>query len=117
MVGRRYVTLFLSLGILNILHQNIHCIGDRANKVVLDIFQEIIEGAGAANLSDWRPRIEHAQIMQVSDLERAGRLGGSHLFSISGSPGLMNTSCSDHECAAYACVGGFSFSYRLQGLS
>jgi predicted amidohydrolase YtcJ len=59
--------------------QNVHCIGDRANKVVLDIFEEIIEGE---NVTDWRPRIEHAQIMQMSDLERAGRLGGSHLCSI-----------------------------------
>jgi hypothetical protein len=45
----------------------------------LDIFEEIIEGE---NVTDWRPRIEHAQIMQTSDLERAGRLGGSHLCSI-----------------------------------
>jgi predicted amidohydrolase YtcJ len=60
----------------NISYQNIHCIGDRANKVVLDIFEDIIMRDGAGNLSDWRPRIEHAQIMQVSDVERAGRLGG-----------------------------------------
>jgi predicted amidohydrolase YtcJ len=60
--------------------QNIHCIGDRANKVVLDILEDIIEGDGSGNLTDWRPRIEHAQIMQASDLERAGRLGGSFLL-------------------------------------
>ncbi|KIM90063.1 hypothetical protein PILCRDRAFT_2295 [Piloderma croceum F 1598] len=54
---------------------NIHCIGDRANKVVLDIFENILEGHGVENLSEWRPRIEHAQILQVRDLERAGRLG------------------------------------------
>jgi len=53
---------------------NIHCIGDRANKLVLDVLEEIIEGDGAGNLTDWRPRIEHAQIMQASDLERVGRL-------------------------------------------
>jgi predicted amidohydrolase YtcJ len=27
-------------------------------------------------VDDWRPRIEHAQIMQVDDLLRTGRLGG-----------------------------------------
>jgi len=53
---------------------NIHCIGDRANKIVLDIFQDIIESE-SVNVTDWRPRIEHAQIMQTSDLERAGQLG------------------------------------------
>jgi len=55
---------------------NIHCIGDNANKVVLDIYEDILEGAeGSANVTEWRPRIEHAQIMQVSDIERAGKLG------------------------------------------
>ncbi|PCH43061.1 hypothetical protein WOLCODRAFT_132641 [Wolfiporia cocos MD-104 SS10] len=52
---------------------NIHCIGDRANKAVLDIF----EGLMASNTSEGerRPRIEHAQIMRIEDLQRAGRLG------------------------------------------
>jgi len=53
---------------------NIHCIGDRANKVVLDIFEELIESR-SINVTEWRPRIEHAQILQPSDLERRGRLG------------------------------------------
>ncbi|KAE9403745.1 hypothetical protein BT96DRAFT_964408 [Gymnopus androsaceus JB14] len=57
----------------------IHCIGDRANHVVLDVFQDLIEGNNAdgvkANITEWRPRIEHAQIMTKEDLERAGRLG------------------------------------------
>jgi predicted amidohydrolase YtcJ len=60
--------------------ENIHCIGDRANKVVLDIFEEIIDGDNMRNVTDLRPRIEHAQIMQASDLERTGRLGGSHIL-------------------------------------
>ncbi|KAJ3711845.1 amidohydrolase family-domain-containing protein [Lentinula guzmanii] len=53
---------------------NIHCIGDRANHVVLDIFEDLIK-VGNANITEWRPRIEHAQIMTVEDLERTGRLG------------------------------------------
>ena len=63
--------------------QNIHCIGDRANKVVLDIFERILieesekTGETVHAIADRRrPRIEHAQIMQLEDLERAGRLGG-----------------------------------------
>ncbi|KAK7039215.1 hypothetical protein VNI00_010120 [Paramarasmius palmivorus] len=54
---------------------NIHCIGDRANHVVLDIFESIIQGDTKANVSEWRPRIEHAQIMTQEDLVRAGKLG------------------------------------------
>ncbi|CCM03220.1 uncharacterized protein FIBRA_05344 [Fibroporia radiculosa] len=51
---------------------NIHCIGDRANKAVLDIFEDLIQDNVSHNR---RPRIEHAQIMQLEDLGRAGRLG------------------------------------------
>ncbi|KAI5990469.1 amidohydrolase family-domain-containing protein [Pisolithus albus] len=51
---------------------NVHCIGDRANRVVLDIFEDVFTGA---NMSETRPRIEHAQIMTPEDLERMGRLG------------------------------------------
>ena len=60
--------------------QNIHCIGDRANHVILDIFEDILEGKSGkskVNLSERRPRIEHAQILSLTDLERIGRLGGN----------------------------------------
>ncbi|KAF8064078.1 amidohydrolase family-domain-containing protein [Lyophyllum atratum] len=53
---------------------NIHCIGDRANHVVLDIFEDILSGHGG-NVTEWRPRIEHAQIMTLDDLQRTGKLG------------------------------------------
>lgn len=66
--------------------QNIHCIGDRANKVVLDIFEEMLslpaldDDGGKKFKYDVRtnrPRIEHAQIFGKGDLEeRIGRLGG-----------------------------------------
>jgi hypothetical protein len=52
---------------------NVHCIGDKANHIVLDIFEDIL--GSRANISAWRPRIEHAQIFSPSDLERIGRLG------------------------------------------
>ncbi|KAF7420821.1 hypothetical protein PC9H_011339 [Pleurotus ostreatus] len=56
---------------------NIHCIGDRANNAVLDIFEDIImDSADPDNVTaSWRPRIEHAQIMTMQDLERIGRIG------------------------------------------
>ncbi|KAF8999779.1 amidohydrolase family-domain-containing protein [Cyathus striatus] len=53
---------------------NIHCIGDRANRAVLDIYEEILTKDGA-NATEWRPRIEHAQIIDLEDLERVGKLG------------------------------------------
>ncbi|KAI0668833.1 amidohydrolase family-domain-containing protein [Trametes maxima] len=55
---------------------NIHAIGDRANKAVLDIFEKISDvDGGNGNVAERRPRIEHSQIMRVEDLKRAGELG------------------------------------------
>jgi predicted amidohydrolase YtcJ len=54
--------------------QNIHCIGDRANHVVLDILERLI---ASDPTRDARPRIEHAQIMTQDDLQRIGSLGGA----------------------------------------
>jgi len=53
---------------------NIHCIGDRANHIALDIFEELIQEK-TINVSEWRPRIEHAQIFDLHDIERVGKLG------------------------------------------
>ena len=50
-----------------------HCIGDRANRVVLDAMELALTKYGPA---DRRLRIEHAQIMTEDDLARAVRLGG-----------------------------------------
>ncbi|KAJ6558428.1 amidohydrolase family-domain-containing protein [Mycena vulgaris] len=57
---------------------NVHCIGDRANEAVLDVFEKILAEEylnGKTDVAAFRPRIEHAQILQPSDLERIGRLG------------------------------------------
>jgi len=51
---------------------NVHCIGDRANKNVLDIFEATLKGRNASVI---RPRIEHAQILRLSDLDRVRDLG------------------------------------------
>ncbi|KAG6812236.1 hypothetical protein H0H92_003776 [Tricholoma furcatifolium] len=48
---------------------NIHCIGDRANHLVLDIFEDVLTKQGG-NVTEWRPRIEHAQIMTLDDIKR-----------------------------------------------
>ncbi|KJA17164.1 hypothetical protein HYPSUDRAFT_46693 [Hypholoma sublateritium FD-334 SS-4] len=53
---------------------NVHCIGDRANHVILDIYERILAGGGR-NVTESRPRIEHAQIFTPADLVRIGKLG------------------------------------------
>ena len=49
----------------------IHAIGDRANQMVLDFFEEIIQSNGPR---DRRLRIEHAQHLQPSDIARLPRM-------------------------------------------
>ncbi|CAE6461904.1 unnamed protein product [Rhizoctonia solani] len=51
---------------------NTHCIGDRANKIVLDAYEEVLKGSTD---TDRRLRIEHAQILTLEDLKRMGQLG------------------------------------------
>ena len=50
---------------------NTHAIGDNANKVILDLYQEQIK---ATNSQALRHRIEHAQILQLSDIPRFAEL-------------------------------------------
>lgn len=49
----------------------IHAIGDRANRLVLDIFEAALPGAGG----EVRPRIEHAQVVSGPDIPRFAALG------------------------------------------
>ncbi|KAJ7188474.1 amidohydrolase family-domain-containing protein [Mycena filopes] len=51
---------------------NVHAIGDRANGIVLDVFEASLKGI---NISASRPRLEHAQIITKADRERLGKLG------------------------------------------
>jgi predicted amidohydrolase YtcJ len=50
----------------------VHAIGDRANAVILDIFERAVARHGPR---DRRWRIEHAQHLRAADIERIGRLG------------------------------------------
>ena len=49
-----------------------HAIGDRANREVLDIYEQVL---GEQASSDHRWRIEHAQHLALSDIPRFGKLG------------------------------------------
>ena len=62
-----------------ILFQNIHAIGDRANAIILDAFENALKDT---NVTALRPRLEHAQIMRKRDMARLGKLGGKSAGSI-----------------------------------
>ena len=49
-----------------------HAIGDAANRMVLDMYQEVVTELG---LQDHRWRVEHAQILAPEDIPRFGQLG------------------------------------------
>lgn len=55
----------------------VHCIGDRANRNILDLFEEAFEAVPAAEraIRDPRWRIEHAQILAPDDVPRFAALG------------------------------------------
>jgi predicted amidohydrolase YtcJ len=56
----------------------VHAIGDRANTLVLDAFERVIEasrGAIAGHAAPRRLRVEHAQILTAADVPRFARLG------------------------------------------
>jgi predicted amidohydrolase YtcJ len=50
-----------------------HAIGDRANRIVLDVYEQVMGEHPEAR--DPRFRIEHAQILDGEDIPRFGRLG------------------------------------------
>jgi predicted amidohydrolase YtcJ len=50
-----------------------HAIGDRANRVVLNAYERAMEASGIKG-ADARLRIEHAQVLEASDLKRFGTL-------------------------------------------
>jgi predicted amidohydrolase YtcJ len=51
----------------------VHAIGDRANTLVLDIFARLHASRGAR--PEWRPRLEHAQVIRPDDIARLKPLG------------------------------------------
>jgi len=50
----------------------VHAIGDRANREVLDMYEQVL---GPEAASDHRWRVEHAQHLSPADIPRFGRLG------------------------------------------
>ena len=54
------------------LQVTVHAIGDRANAIILDIYDSVAKAHGAR---DRRFRVEHAQHLRPQDIPRFGRLG------------------------------------------
>jgi predicted amidohydrolase YtcJ len=61
------------IAILNDFQLNVHCIGDRANRETLNIFEETFKAH--PEKKDLRWRIEHAQHLHPSDIPRFIQLG------------------------------------------
>jgi predicted amidohydrolase YtcJ len=62
------------IAIENDFQLNIHAIGDRANREVLNIYEEAFKAAGTDG-KDLRWRVEHAQHIHPADIPRFGQLG------------------------------------------
>ncbi len=52
----------------------VHAIGDRANHIVLNVFEDLF-GKDPAKMKQARFRIEHAQVLDAADIPRFGRIG------------------------------------------
>ncbi|HEV2806446.1 MAG TPA: amidohydrolase [Chthoniobacterales bacterium] len=52
-----------------------HAIGDRANRVILNLYEEASKKVNGKALGDARWRVEHAQILSAQDLPRFAKLG------------------------------------------
>ncbi len=52
-----------------------HAIGDRANRTILDIYEETFKKNPTIAKKDWRWRVEHAQHLHPQDLPRFAKLG------------------------------------------
>jgi len=63
-----YITTAMDAGF----QVNTHAIGDNANKIVLDLYQQAIKTSNSKSL---RHRIEHAQVLRLGDIPRFNQLG------------------------------------------
>lgn len=68
---KRKLTQYIQTAMNTGFQVNTHAIGDNANKVILDLYEAQIK---ATNSQALRHRIEHAQILQLSDIPRFAEL-------------------------------------------
>lgn len=53
---------------------NVHAIGDAGNRQILDSFEQLAKNPASANFGDLRHRIEHAQVVALTDIPRFKQL-------------------------------------------
>jgi predicted amidohydrolase YtcJ len=67
-----HIRAMAEMGLRRGFQVNVHAIGDRGNRIVLDAFEAALKTVPKA---DHRFRIEHAQVLSPSDIPRFARLG------------------------------------------
>jgi predicted amidohydrolase YtcJ len=67
-----YIRTWAEAGLRRGFQVNVHAIGDRGNRIVLDGFESALRTAPTAN---HRFRIEHAQVLSPEDIPRFAKLG------------------------------------------
>lgn len=82
----------------------VHAIGDAANREVVNAYEKLI---AEYNLSDHRLRIEHAQIVQMDDIQRIGEL---HII-----PSMQPTHCTSDMTFAGDRLNCSQYPNRLLG--
>jgi len=91
----------------------VHAIGDRANSVVLDAFEQV---AGTHPPRDRRFRIEHAQVVQPADLSRYAALGA--IASIQPSHAIDDMRWAEKRIGMQRCVHAYNVrSFVEQGIA
>ena len=80
MKPQEYYREVLALAYENGFQVNTHCIGDSANRLMLNLYAEVLKGK-----NDRRWRIEHAQVINFKDFELFGK------FSVI--PSIQSTHC------------------------
>jgi predicted amidohydrolase YtcJ len=89
-----------------------HAIGDAGNRLVLDLYAEVL---GAAAGSDHRWRIEHAQIVSLEDIPRFRQLG--LIASMQPTHATSDMGWAEQRVGALRIVGGYAWrSFRDAGV-
>src|SRR4051794_18005278 len=69
------IRMVAELAVKNEYQMAIHAIGDRANREVLNIYEDAFKAHPEKNSKELRWRIEHSQHINAADIPRFGRLG------------------------------------------
>ena len=86
---------------------NIHCIGDSANRLALDLYAEFLKGK-----NDRRWRIEHAQIIHTEDFSKFGKY--SIIPSVQSTHGTSDMYWADERVGGERIKGAYAFRQLME---